>query len=159
MPRPTKNRMVQNPPMFNAFKPMGVPGRNMEEITLTLDEYEALRLADYLQLSHEESAIEMEISRSTFSRLIEKSRKKVAQMMVNGKMLVIDGGDIHFKSNLIKCQNCGQIFKTHMGVVMSKCPECNSINLLNLAGGFGHGKCCKPNDDGKSKEKSNQYFF
>jgi len=67
--------MVQNPPIFNAFKPLGVPGRNLEEITLTLDEYEALRLSDHLQLSHEESAVEMEISRSTFSRLIEKSRK------------------------------------------------------------------------------------
>ena len=153
--------MVQNPPIFNAFKPLGVPGRNLEEITLTLDEYEALRLSDHLQLSHEESAVEMEISRSTFSRLIEKSRKKVAQMMVNGKMLVIEGGDVHFKSNLFKCQNCGQIFRTQMGGIMSQCTECSSVNLLNLAGGFGHGKCCRPNHDDKLKEQgeTNQYFF
>jgi len=70
MPRPQFNRIVHEPPLFSEFKPIGVRGRNLEQIVLTLDEFEAFRLADQLGLSHAVAADEMEITRSTFSRLI-----------------------------------------------------------------------------------------
>lgn len=75
MPRPISNRIVHEPPLFTEFKPIGIPVRSLEQVKLSLDEYEAIRLADRIGLSHEEAAEEMGISRSTFSRLIEKSRK------------------------------------------------------------------------------------
>lgn len=62
MARPKKNRIVLTPPIFSDFKPAGVNGRNLEQINLQLDEYEAFRLADHLQMSHEEAADEMGIS-------------------------------------------------------------------------------------------------
>ncbi len=143
MSRPKNNRIVHEPPIFTEFKPARVPGKSLVQIQYTLDEFEAMRLADFMGLSHEEAANEMEISRSTFSRLIEKSRKKIAEFIIQGKMLTIDGGNIHFRRNIIQCCNCGHMFKTSMDTPVTHCPECNSNNLLNLAGGFGHGKCCR----------------
>lgn len=142
MSRPENNRIVSEPPLFEEFKPAGsLPGSH-DQINLTLDEYEAFRLADYLGLMHEKAAEEMEISRSTFTRLIEKARKKIADFLVNGKTLDIEGGKIHFKHNIIRCLGCGYMFKTQIGHLFSECPECTSTNLLSLAGGFGHGQCC-----------------
>ncbi|MCK5677270.1 MAG: DUF134 domain-containing protein, partial [Flavobacteriaceae bacterium] len=91
----------------------------------------------------EEAANEMEISRSTFSRLIVKSRKKIAEYFFQGKLLTVDGGNIHFRKNIIQCSNCGCMFKINIEVSMTECPECHSKDLLSLAGGFGHGECCR----------------
>jgi len=67
MARPQKDRMIKEPPLFSQFKPMGAPGRMLETISMSLDEYEAFRLSDYLGMSQEEAADEMEISRPTFT--------------------------------------------------------------------------------------------
>jgi len=142
MPRPQKNRLIKEPPVFTEFKAVGVPGRVMDKVILSLDEYEALRLSDFEGMSQEEAADEMEISRPTFTRLIETSRKKICEMLVNGKMLVIDGGNIHFRQNLIKCRNCGHMFNINIEDDIKRCPSCGSGELMNLAGGFGHGRCC-----------------
>lgn len=149
MPRPETERMVHTPPFFSEFKPVGIAGKLLNKTKLTLDEYEAFRLADYIGLSHNEASEEMEISRSTFTRLIEKARKKIAGLLVQGNLLTIDGGNIHFKNNIIRCLDCGHMFKTKIGASLKKCPECESKNLLNLAGGFGHGKCCTTNNQNK----------
>lgn len=142
MPRPQKERMVHKPPLFTEFKPIGISRKYLQQISLSIDEYEALRLADYEGLSHNEAADEMEISRSTFTRLIEQSRKKLANFIVRGASLLIEGGNIHFRNNILKCLDCGYMFNININEKFSECPECNSANLLNLAGGFGHGKCC-----------------
>ena len=146
MPRPKKNKMVSSPPMYSGFKPVGVRRDMLQDINLEIDEYEAIRLSDYEGLGHAEAAAEMEISRSTFSRLIEKARKKVASFLIEGRMLQIEGGKIHFRDNLLKCQSCGHIFNINMDKRLSKCPECGSDQLLNMAGRFGHGKCCSDDE-------------
>ncbi|MFC2128572.1 DUF134 domain-containing protein [Bacteroidota bacterium] len=143
MSRPKIERIVNNPPLFTEFKPIGIKGRILDEISLSLDEFEAFRLADHIGLSHEESAEEMNISRPTFTRLIEKARKIIADFIIQGKILTIEGGNIHFRHNLIRCIDCGHMFKTDISATIDHCPECESKNLLNLAGGFGHGKCCR----------------
>ena len=142
MPRPQDNRIVHEPPLFSEFKPIGARGHDLKPIQLTLDEFEALRLADQLGYSHELAASEMEISRSTFTRLIEKARKKIADFLIHGKLLIIDGGSIHFRNNIIKCQECGHMFRTNFEQILTECPVCGSKHLMNLAGGYGHGKCC-----------------
>ncbi len=142
MPRPQDNRIVHEPPLFTDFKPIGVRGHNLKPIILTLDEFEAFRLADQLGLSHALAADEMEISRSTFSRLIEKSRKKVADFIIQGRLLTIEGGTVHFRVNIIQCKNCGHMIKINVKHNIKECPECNSRSIINLAGNFGHGKCC-----------------
>jgi predicted DNA-binding protein (UPF0251 family) len=135
--------MVHQPPLFSSFKPADVRMNQLSKINLSLDELEAIRLADYLRKEHSEAAIEMDISRSTFTRIIEKARSKVASFLLEGKHLLIEGGDIHFRGNLMQCQSCGHIFKTDFEQIIEKCPACHSTFLLDLAGGFGHGKCCR----------------
>jgi predicted DNA-binding protein (UPF0251 family) len=142
MPRPQDNRIVSEPPLFTDFKPIGIKGQDLERVFLTLDEFEAFRLADSEGMSHAEAAEEMEISRSTFTRLIEKARKKVSELIINGKLLTIDGGSVHFRNNIIRCESCGYMFRTSISSTMNECPACHSKKIVNLAGGFGHGRCC-----------------
>ncbi len=142
MPRPQNNRIVNEPPLFTEFKPVGVNRPDLDQVLLSLDELEAFRLADKLGFSHANAADEMEISRSTFTRLIEKAREKVADFIINGKMLTVEGGNIHFRKNIIRCNKCGYMFKININNMITECPACHSHDLINLAGGFGHGKCC-----------------
>jgi len=142
MSRPKNNRIVHEPPLFTNFKPTGVKGLSLEQVSLSLDEFEAFRLSDNKGLSQAEAAEEMGISRPTFTRLIEQARKKIAELIVNGKMLNIEGGKIHFRKNIMRCQSCGHMFNINFNENISECPNCQSPHLLNLAGGFGHGRCC-----------------
>jgi len=68
----------------------------LEEIVLEHDELEALRLGDFLGLSHENGAAEMKISRATFGRIIEKARKKLADAVLNGKAVKLIEENTHY---------------------------------------------------------------
>ncbi len=143
MARPRMQRMIHTPPMYSGFKPTGVMGRALEQLEMTLDEYEAMRLADLIGLSQEEAAREMEISRPTFTRLIEAARRKSAQFLTQGRHLVIGGGPVHFRENVIRCHDCGHSFVLDINRDINVCPSCGSGNLIDLAGGYGHGRCCR----------------
>lgn len=143
MSRQKNNRIVYKPPSYTEFKPAGVSTKSLEEIQLSLDEFEGIRLADLLGMTHEEAANEMGVSRSTFSRLIVNSRKKIAEFFHQGKALVVTGGNIHFRQNILECSDCGHMFKINITTKVSICSECGSNNLLSLAGSFGHGECCR----------------
>jgi predicted DNA-binding protein (UPF0251 family) len=142
MSRPPKNKIVETPPLYSVFKPAGIRRRKLPQIILSLDEYEAIRLADFESMEHAKAAQKMEISRSTFTRLIEKARKKVADFLLHGKQLQIEGGVIHFRGNRMRCNDCGKVFNSDLEKI-SPCPVCGSINLENLAENFGHGRCCR----------------
>ncbi len=95
VPRPYCNRRIAGRPAAATFKPTGIPADELEEVIMTLDEFEALRLADLDGLYQEEAAGRMKVSRPTFSRIIESARRKVADALVHGKLLRIEGGPIH----------------------------------------------------------------
>jgi len=76
------------------MKPAGVPARDLEEVILGFDEAEALRLADLEGLYQEAAARSMGVSRQTFGRIVEMARRKVADAILNGKALRLDGGEI-----------------------------------------------------------------
>ena len=92
MPRPRHCRRVCFEPGITYFKPAGVPMTDLEEIVLTVDEFEAIRLKDVDGLEQEQSAQRMNISQPTFHRLYLEARKKIADVIVNGKALKIEGG-------------------------------------------------------------------
>ena len=92
MPRPFKCRRVCGTPGTDYFKPRGIPLSNLQEIGLTLDEFEAIRLADLEGLYQEDAAKKMNISRHTFGNTIAAAHKKIADAIVNGKALKIAGG-------------------------------------------------------------------
>ncbi|MBZ4643047.1 MAG: uncharacterized protein PWQ25_1600 [Deferribacteres bacterium] len=94
MARTDKLRVVRSLPSKHEFKPSGVPSARLKKIGLTLDEYEAIRLADFEGFSHEDAAKLMNISRPTFSRVVEKARRKLSEFIVEGKKLVIEGGNV-----------------------------------------------------------------
>jgi uncharacterized protein len=96
MTRPKCCRRVCGVPDKNYFKPRGIPISQLEEVLLSLDEYEAIRLADFEQLYQEEAAGRMNISRQTFGRIIEAAHKKIADVLINGKALKIAGGQVAF---------------------------------------------------------------
>jgi len=92
MPRPTKWRRVALIPEVNYFKPAGIPLRVLEEVCLSVEEAEAIRLKDLEGLEQEECAQRMRISRPTFHRVLESARSKVADALTNGKAVRIEGG-------------------------------------------------------------------
>lgn len=93
MPRPRKCRMISQIPGLIYFKPRGIPTRQLAEVYLPLEGFEALRLADWEGCKHEEAAKKMNISRQTFGRILSQARHAVAEALINGFALRIDGGD------------------------------------------------------------------
>jgi predicted DNA-binding protein (UPF0251 family) len=81
-------------PAVTYYKPRGVPLRTLEQVGLTVDELEAIRLADLEGLYQEAAAEKMNVSRQTFGRILEAAHRKVADALVNGKALSIEGGPI-----------------------------------------------------------------
>ena len=92
MPRPCHCRRVSALPKNSCFKPNGIPLHDLEEVVLALDGLEALRLADYEDLNMDEAAARMGVSRHTFGRLLRRARRSVAQALVLGQALRIEGG-------------------------------------------------------------------
>ena len=92
MPRPCRCRRIRCNPDTNYFKPRGVPLDMLEEVNLTLDELEAIRLADFDGQYQEDAAKQMNISRQTFGNIINSAHKKVADVLLNAKALKIEGG-------------------------------------------------------------------
>jgi predicted DNA-binding protein (UPF0251 family) len=90
MSRPKKERCIRCQPNALYFKPRGIPLIQLEEVGLSLDELEAIRLADYEGLYHEQAAEKMKISRPTFGRILGEARRKLAETLVEGKALRID---------------------------------------------------------------------
>lgn len=91
MPRPRKNRKVCALPKNTCFGPRG--GCIKEQVSMAMDEYEAIRLIDYEGLTQEECASQMEIARTTVQSIYSKARKKLAKCIVDGESLHIGGGN------------------------------------------------------------------
>ena len=84
--------------MANAFKPQGIPARVLQEVALPIEGLEALRLSDLDKLDHETAAARMNISRQTFGRVLAEAREIVAEGLVTGKMIRIQGGSYSLPS-------------------------------------------------------------
>ncbi len=107
MARPVNCRRVASMPQSDYFKPRGIPLSILEEVVLTVDEFEAIRLADLEGLYQEQAAEKMKVSRPTFGRIIESAHKKVAEALVQGKALKIEGGEFEMASmRKFRCDDC-----------------------------------------------------
>jgi predicted DNA-binding protein (UPF0251 family) len=94
MPRPFKNRCINARPISVVYKPAGIPASQLEWVTLHLDEFEALRLLDHLGLDQEQAANRMGVSRPTVTRIYASARKKIADAIVLGQAISIEGGPV-----------------------------------------------------------------
>lgn len=131
MPRKKKNRRIQVPPVIKGMSVYGVRGRKSNEVILRLEEYEVIRLLDYENLTQEEAAVFMDVSRPTLTRIYEEARNKVATSFVEGRDLIFKGGDIYFEKNWYKCNSCKASFSDYSDEI-KKCPICSSEDLISL---------------------------
>ncbi|WP_019615634.1 DUF134 domain-containing protein [Psychromonas ossibalaenae] len=74
---------------FSLFKPNGIPASELNKIRIEADEFEAMRLVDLQQLSQQDAAQKMQVSRQTFANIIKKARHKVTSALLNGDALVL----------------------------------------------------------------------
>jgi len=93
MSRPLKCRRVAFLPEATYFKPAGVPLRVLDEVILSVEEAEAIRLKDLEGLAQAPGAEKMNISRPTFQRVLASARRKIADALLNGKAVRIEGGN------------------------------------------------------------------
>ncbi|HHU04251.1 MAG TPA: DUF134 domain-containing protein [Fastidiosipila sp.] len=92
MPRPMKRRRVCCLPDNVNFGPLGMPQAESNQVRMTVDEYETVRLIDLEGFTQEECAEQMNVGRTTVQAIYADARKKLADALVNGKLLTIDGG-------------------------------------------------------------------
>jgi len=109
MARPRKSRIVYSMPNSEGFVPMGYSGGCCRDtVIMTVDEYEVIRLIDYLGMSQEECAESMNVSRPTVTNICETARRKLADALVNEKELLIEGGDFDVISDNMKIAELGE---------------------------------------------------
>jgi predicted DNA-binding protein (UPF0251 family) len=152
-------RRVACLPKATYYKPREIPLCCLEITNLSIEEIEAIRLCDLLQIEQNEAADKMGVSRKTFWNDLQKARQKVADALVNGKAIEISGGEYvntgECKVNFL-CKECDHIWEAKFDQSRpSSCPNCDSSLIFRL-GGDGKGKrfidndyCCPKNRENK----------
>ncbi|MBA5851855.1 DUF134 domain-containing protein [Clostridium sp. cel8] len=146
MPRPTKCRRVEYFPKDTYFIPWGKPKCKIKEITLKVEELEAMRLKDIEDLNQEECAERMQVSRQTFQNIIDSARKKVATALTKGNSIRISGGNYRATFCKFKCFDCGNIYEISYEQDKYKCPNCGSSKVMCTRKAEFCGKWCKKVD-------------
>ncbi len=133
MSRPKKKRKVNNPPKMHGFKPFGIAFCDTKHVAMQYDEYETVKLVIYDDLPQDLAADQMEVSRPTLTRIYNSALKKIGQAFVEGKSIIIKGGDFEFEKDWYKCKRC---FKLISGIENhTKCGDCPPYDkgeLVNL---------------------------
>jgi len=134
MPRPKRERRIQYKPDITYFKPAGIPLRNLSEVRLTFEELEAIRLKDNDGLEQEECARRMKVSRPTFHRVINSARQKLAEALLCGKAIRIEGGRYQLSVRYLRCSNNHSWQMATNELDYSKCPLCDNedIELISI---------------------------
>ena len=150
MARPTKWRRIENVPTVPYFIPSEKGLDETLENVLKLEELEAIRLKDLEGLEQSECAEKMEISRPTFQRILLSEREKVADSLVNGKTILIEGGNFTRHICPVRCMDCGNEWTESYENMESikkgeyACPACASTKVIcgqNYKGRFCRGHC------------------
>ncbi|MFY9944172.1 MAG: DUF134 domain-containing protein [Desulfobacterales bacterium] len=138
MVRPQKNRIVAFNPSISYFKPRGIPMIDLEEVRLTVDEREAIRLADLLGMSHEEAGRQMGVSRATFGRIVQNARRAVADALISGKAINVEGGRytiVADEERVFVCRSCQHSWKEPKGTGRpEQCPACSHADFYRIRG-------------------------
>ena len=152
MARPFKWRKIENMPSVSYFAPTDKYDEAMPENILKLEELEAIRLKDLEGLEQEECAVKMEVSRPTFQRILISAREKIADSLINGKSIHIEGGNFTRNICNVKCLNCGNAWTESFENIQAiksgeySCPECGSKNIVcieNCKGMNCRKNCCR----------------
>ena len=133
--RPVKLRKVSCTPEYTYFKPAGVPMIFLEEVCLSIEEAESIRLKDFECLDQKACAKKMSISRPTFHRILSSARQKLADALLNGKAIRIEGGNFMMETSHFKCID-GHEWEVPFEIMVDNppllCPRCNSTQFKNM---------------------------
>jgi len=133
MPRPFKCRRVKSPPLMRGYKPFGIKQCHKESITLSFEEFESIRLVTYENKSQHEASTLMQVSRPTITRIYNKAIKKIAEAIVEGKLIEIDGGEYVLDDDWFRCNKCYKLIQgIHNHIQCGNCSEFNNEELTNL---------------------------
>jgi predicted DNA-binding protein (UPF0251 family) len=125
MSRPPKCRRVEFLPNVTYFKPAGTPLRDLEEVALSVEEAEAIRLKDLEGLEQEQGAEKMNVSRPTYQRILASARQKLADALLHGKAIRIEGGNFEMRWRRFRCQRGHEWeLETPVAVLPELCPKC-----------------------------------
>ena len=131
MPRPPKWKYVSSVPDNLYFVPVGRQTR--EEVCISIEEIETIRLKDLEGLDQEEAGVRMRVSRPTFHRLLEGARKKLADALLNGKAICIRGGKYRCETYRFICKDDGYEWHVPLKTVLTghpgRCPRCRGTNI------------------------------
>jgi predicted DNA-binding protein (UPF0251 family)/DNA-directed RNA polymerase subunit RPC12/RpoP len=132
MGRRSQKRFIKIPPDNFYFKSTG----DTSSKSLTLAEFEAMRLKHYHNLPQEKAAAMMGVSQPTFSRILDSAHAKVTNALIEGREIRIYGGNVDYKDTFIGygCLNCNNEWKDNLATRDRKmiCPKCNSQNTYYL---------------------------
>ena len=153
MGRPKISRIVTNIPEIKYFKPQGIPVKSLLTEKLAIEELENF-MGNYRQkLNQIDCARRMNVSQSTFSRILEDAHEKITRALVEGKAIELGGGNFEIKELFLGygCFNCMHEWKREFSkkirpkdiiggnfdeilplVTDLRCPECNSENTYRL---------------------------
>ena len=138
-------RRVDFMPEVTYFKPAGVPLAVLQEVQLSVDEAEAIRLKDIEELEQEDCAQKMNISRTTFARILTSARRKMADALLSGKAIRIDGGNYQMALQGFRCKS-GHEWRVPFEVMVNtppqSCPTCNTPTIMPIwpwQPGWGRG--------------------
>jgi predicted DNA-binding protein (UPF0251 family) len=115
---------------MKGFRPFGLPLCKIGSVQLTFEEYETIRLINYEMLDQEQAAEQMNVSRPTLTRIYNKALKTISQAFVEGKAIVIEGGDYELENEWFRCRKCHKLIEgleNHM-----KCENCNMFGSDEL---------------------------
>ncbi len=132
-PRIKRIRKVLNPPLIKGMKPYGhtVESIDQTSVTLLYEEYEALRMCDYDMINHHQASELMMVSRPTFTRIYASARQKIAQALVEGRPIAIEGGKVYFDSDWYQCDYCKCHFNNpEKDKEVKECPLCGESQVL-----------------------------
>lgn len=132
MPRKKRLRKVVAPPGFKGYRPYGVNNDLKKCIELLYEEYEALKLADYDLMNHQEASQLMGISRPTFARIYENARRKIAMALVETREIITIYGNAWMDKSWYLCNVCNARFTIPKTVKNYICPLCSSERIESL---------------------------
>jgi uncharacterized protein len=151
MARPIKCRRVDFFPGVTYFKPADIPNKTLEEVCLSIEELEAIRLKELEGLEQEQGAERMNISRPTFQRVLSSARQKMADALLNGKAIRIEGGTFQITPRHFRCcqgHEWDVPFETASNRPPEDCPTCKTPDIQALqreqtaCGSKRSGRCC-----------------
>ena len=130
MSRPKRCRRVEKFPENTLFIPYSKKKCKFEEEILNIEELEAMRLKDIVNLNQEECAEKMNVSRQTLQNILSSAREKVTRALLEGKAINITGGDYVVNKCKLICLNCNETFEKEIHSDIYICPSCGSENTI-----------------------------